>query len=232
MHARRWKLSVAQRADMWSRWKAGQSLNAIGPVSRAGGAEGTGPFNLDKLAGADVVDVSVHLNGFGNERVVADALDVVAHGFLLVLDREPFDVFAGSRTRAFANLTETGGSEFGTFEAGTEEVAHHIVGEELHAAVGVMNDKEFPSAEKFVADDKGADGVVTGASASVANHVCVAFGETRELGGVQAGVHAGQNGEAACGGHGELTLFAKSGGIFRIGFQDLAENLAHGVLPF
>jgi transposase, IS30 family len=27
---RRWKLSVTQRADMWSRWKAGQSLNAIG----------------------------------------------------------------------------------------------------------------------------------------------------------------------------------------------------------
>ena len=30
MMQRRWKLSVAQRADMWSRWKAGQSLNAIG----------------------------------------------------------------------------------------------------------------------------------------------------------------------------------------------------------
>src|ERR1700757_371848 len=27
---RRWKLSSAQRADMWSRWKAGQSLNEIG----------------------------------------------------------------------------------------------------------------------------------------------------------------------------------------------------------
>ena len=27
---RRWKLSSAQRADMWSRWKVGQSLNAIG----------------------------------------------------------------------------------------------------------------------------------------------------------------------------------------------------------
>jgi IS30 family transposase len=27
---RRWKLSSAQRADMWNRWKAGQSLNAIG----------------------------------------------------------------------------------------------------------------------------------------------------------------------------------------------------------
>ena len=27
---RRWKLSTAQRADMWCRWKAGQSLNAIG----------------------------------------------------------------------------------------------------------------------------------------------------------------------------------------------------------
>ena len=30
MMQRRWKLSSAQRADMWSRWKAGQSLNAIG----------------------------------------------------------------------------------------------------------------------------------------------------------------------------------------------------------
>jgi IS30 family transposase len=27
---KRWKLSVAQRAEMWNRWKAGQSLNAIG----------------------------------------------------------------------------------------------------------------------------------------------------------------------------------------------------------
>src|SRR5579859_4543589 len=29
---RRWKLSLAQRADMWNRWKAGESLNAIGRV--------------------------------------------------------------------------------------------------------------------------------------------------------------------------------------------------------
>src|SRR5579871_3039571 len=30
MKQRRGKLSLAQRAEMWSRWKAGQSLNAIG----------------------------------------------------------------------------------------------------------------------------------------------------------------------------------------------------------
>ena len=30
VHARRWKLSAAQRAEMWNRWKAGQSLHAIG----------------------------------------------------------------------------------------------------------------------------------------------------------------------------------------------------------
>src|SRR2546427_3618700 len=29
-HMRRWKLSAAQRADLWNRWKAGQSLHAIG----------------------------------------------------------------------------------------------------------------------------------------------------------------------------------------------------------
>ena len=28
--SRRWKLSAAQRAEMWSRWKKGQSLNEIG----------------------------------------------------------------------------------------------------------------------------------------------------------------------------------------------------------
>jgi transposase, IS30 family len=32
MMQRRWKLSVVQRADMWNRWKAGQSLHAIGRV--------------------------------------------------------------------------------------------------------------------------------------------------------------------------------------------------------
>src|SRR5262245_47224676 len=30
MKQRRWKLSSDQRADMWNRWNAGQSLNAIG----------------------------------------------------------------------------------------------------------------------------------------------------------------------------------------------------------
>jgi len=28
-HARRWKLSAAQRADMWNRWKAGQSFRRL-----------------------------------------------------------------------------------------------------------------------------------------------------------------------------------------------------------
>jgi len=27
---RRWKLSAAQKAELWSRWKSGQSLNEIG----------------------------------------------------------------------------------------------------------------------------------------------------------------------------------------------------------
>jgi hypothetical protein len=30
MMQRRWKLSPAQRVDLWRRWKAGESLHAIG----------------------------------------------------------------------------------------------------------------------------------------------------------------------------------------------------------
>jgi len=37
VHARRWKLSAAQRADMWNRWKAGQSLHAEGDLLRGAG---------------------------------------------------------------------------------------------------------------------------------------------------------------------------------------------------
>ena len=36
-HARRWKLSAAQRADMWNLWKAGQSLHAEGDLLRGAG---------------------------------------------------------------------------------------------------------------------------------------------------------------------------------------------------
>jgi len=44
---------------------------------------------------------------------------------------------------------------------------------------------------------RGADGVVRGAAAGVADDVGVSFCETSVFGGVKAGVHTGEDGEAA-----------------------------------
>ena len=194
------------------------------------GAGGFGGFDFEEFAGADVVEVAVDGNGVGDERVIADAGDVVDDRLLLIFDRKPFDVFAGARAGTLADVAEAGGSEFGGFEAGIQKIAHDVVGEEFHAAIGVMDDEKFLSAQQLVADDEGADGVITGAAAGIADHVGVAFGEAREFGGVEAGIHAGEDGEAAGRRKRQLALFAEIGGVVGVGLKNFGKNFAHGVL--
>ena len=85
-------------------------------------------------------------------------------------------------------------------------------------------------AEQFVADDQGTDGVVAGASTGIADDVGIAFGQSGEFCGIEAGVHAGENGETAGGRDSEFALFAEVGGVFCVCFQDFLENVAHCVL--
>jgi hypothetical protein len=40
----------------------------------------------------------------GHQRMVADALDIVDHSLFLVRNREPLEVFAGARSRTFADV--------------------------------------------------------------------------------------------------------------------------------
>ena len=62
--ARRWKLSAAQRADMWSRWKAGQSLNAIGRAlgkDHSGHSVSVGASRGDRSACSSPFAAGTHL---------------------------------------------------------------------------------------------------------------------------------------------------------------------------
>ena len=90
-------------------------------------------------------------------------------------------------------------SERGRLEALGEQVGHEVVAEELHAAVGVVDDEPFGGAEELVGDNEGADRVVAGAAAGVADHVGVAFAQACVLGGVEPGVHAGEDRETPRG---------------------------------
>src|SRR5437868_5892189 len=165
--------------------------------SSGGAASGGGFGHFDELAGVDVVDVAVYGDGLRNERTGADTGHVCDDGLGLVFDGEPFDELCGGAAWAFADVLESFGGEGGGFQAVCEEAAHDVVGEEEHAAVGVVDDEEFFSAKKLIADDERTDGIIAGTSAGVANHLGVAYGEAGVFGRVQAGVHAGEDGEAA-----------------------------------
>jgi IS30 family transposase len=84
---RRWKLSVVQRADMWNRWKAGQSLHAIGRVlgkdhrvirfllARHGGIAPTARHRSQRvLTLAEREDISRGIAGGFSMRVIAQRL--------------------------------------------------------------------------------------------------------------------------------------------------------------
>jgi hypothetical protein len=196
------------------------------------GTGGFGAFDFEELAGADVVKETVDRNRFRDERMIADASDVVEDGLFLIADGKPLDVFTSAGAGAFAEVLETLRSERGGFEAGGEETAHDVVGEKFHATIGMVNDEEFTGAEKFVANDEGADGVVTGAAASVADNVGVAFGEPGVLGGIEARIHAGENGETACRWESEFAFLTEIGTVILIGFENFGKYLAHSSFPF
>jgi hypothetical protein len=54
----------------------------------------------------------------------------------------------------------------------------------------------------------------------------VAFGETGEFGGIEAGVHAGEDREAAAGRHGQMA-FVETGGVGVVGLQNFVLHLRH-----
>jgi hypothetical protein len=64
MHTRRGTLSAAQRAEVWNRWKAGQSLHAIGRA--LGKAHVVIRFLLVRHGGIAPPCVKVHSNGGTN----------------------------------------------------------------------------------------------------------------------------------------------------------------------
>src|SRR5258708_37770823 len=118
-----------------------------------------------------------------------------------------------------SDVLKTLGSESGGFQAGGQQIAHDIVGEKFHTAIGVVNDEEFAGAEQFVADDERADGVVAGSAAGAADDGGVAFGEACILGGIETSVQASENGAAAGGRESQIALLTEIGAVNLIRFQ-------------
>ena len=142
-------------------------------------------------------------------------------------DREPVDVAAVGRSRPLAHVGETVGAELRGLETRLEQATHHIVGEELHAAVGVVDHEPLGGAEELVRDHERTDGVVARPSSGVADHVGVALGQAGVLGRIEPGVHAGEDGETTGRRKGEGALGTEIGGIVGIGREHVRQN-GHG----
>ena len=127
--------------------------------------------------------------------MIPNAFHVLGHAFFLGLDGEPVDVIALSAARTLAAIVPAIRVDGSGFQAAGEQIAHDFIGEQLHAAVGVMDDEPFPRSQQFIRNHQGTNGVFTGASAGVAYHVGVALRQTGVFGRVQARIHASQNGE-------------------------------------
>ena len=116
----------------------------------------------------------------------------------LVRDREPVDVRRGLRAGAGADVVEALGTQRRGLEAVRQEPGDDLVGEELHAAVGVVDDEPFlvPSSLYEITSERIASSL---ARPPALRMTCASpSAEPGVLGRVEPGVHAGEDGEASC----------------------------------
>ena len=113
--------------------------------------------------------------------------DVVNDSLLLIANRQPLDVFTGAGPGAAADVAESIRRQFGGLQTRSQQSVHDVIGEERHSAISMMDDKEFARSKQLVADDEGADRIVAGAAAGVANYVCIPFEGPAYLAGSSRG---------------------------------------------
>src|SRR5680860_544716 len=148
---------------------------------------------LDQSTGLNVIDIAVDSHRARHKRMRPDAPHVGRDALSLILDGQPIDelTFRGAWTAP--DIMPTLCLKFRGVEALPQKRAHHLVGEGLHAAVGVVDHEPLICTEQLVRNDQRADGVVAGASTGVADNVSIPFCEPGELGGIEPRIHASQD---------------------------------------
>jgi hypothetical protein len=163
--------------------------------------------------------------------MLANATHVLGDAVRLVLDRMPFDEVTGGVTPVVVRVRPCLAVKARGRKIVLEQISDHLVGEKLHAAIRVMNDKPFLRAEELVGNDKRPDGVVGCTAARVADDMRVALREAGVFGRVEPGVHAGQDCESTSRRQRQLALFAEPPDVGLIGRDDLAYDFRHDAPP-
>src|SRR6266700_4049138 len=102
--------------------------------------------------------------------MVANPAHIVNDGLLGIRNRKPVDVFAGARPRPLSNIAKAVRAQLSGFEAVSEQPLHHVICEEPHAAIRVMDYKGFSSTKQFVADGEGTESIIAGSATGITDH--------------------------------------------------------------
>src|SRR5580693_2229923 len=142
------------------------------PLGRRPARFGRG-LHFIEPSGPDVVDIAIDRHVCGHQGMLANATHVLGDAVSLVLDRMPFDEVAGRVTPVVVRVRPGLAVEARGRKIVLEQIGDYLVGEKLHAAIRVMNDKPFLRAEELVGNDKRPYGVVGRTAARVADDMRV-----------------------------------------------------------
>src|SRR3954447_23199573 len=112
---------------------------------------------------------------------------------------------------------------------GVERRAELVVREGEHPAVGVVDQDDLAGAEQTLADRQAAETVLRDHTSRIADHVGVALAEAEQPVGVEARVHARDDGQVLGGWQGEVPLVEALG--VAAGVLDQFVSDTHPVLP-
>src|SRR5580692_8907938 len=98
----------------------------------------------------------------------------------------------------------------------------------------MVNDEPLVCPKQLVRDHERTNGVVGCAAPRVAYDMSIAFRESCIFGGIETGIHAGENREAPCRRQREVAFFVKAAGVSCVRCNDLLKNsasISHRVYP-
>lgn len=175
--------------------------------------------HLNKSTRPNIENVTVDRNVFRHERMLTDTLHVLSNTLLLLLNRVPFDEVPMRTPVTILDVRPSRAIKRSRFKVVLQEAAHHLIGEQLHAAIRMVNNEPLIGAEQLVRDHKRPDRIVGGSRTSVADYVRVAFRETGILCGIQSSVHACQNRKFARWRQGQILLSSEIRNISFVCFE-------------
>src|SRR5258706_13771866 len=129
--------------------------------------------------------------------MTANSLDILGDAFGVVIEGVPVDVVTGDGAAAVLRIRPSLAVELRGFKVVFPQIPDDLPGKQLHSAIAVVHDEPFLGVEQLMGNNQPANSIVRCSAARIADDAGAAFGLAGVFCGIEPGVHAGEDGEAA-----------------------------------